>query len=356
MEVKDVNIRDNAVRYDTAQTKTDAEKTQARDNISTAGENVFNKRYTIDGATYLGGNGAEVFNDYSGNNANKAIGNYAHAEGAVTIAMGDNSHSEGNMTTASGVASHAEGLGTVASGEHSHSEGLYTTAQRKSQHVEGEYNVLDTDGTVTTRGRFAHIIGNGTADDARSNAYAIGWDGKIYQPSDPNADPNGVFLSSKANKATTIAGYGITDAKFTPSTGTIQLGSNTLVPVRTIQINGTAQTNTNGTVNIPVSSTSAYGATMLSDSVSSTDDKKAATSNAVKTAYDEGVTALEYSANTGVKNLFKPTIEDIIPTTSGGFQLIVNEDGSITTSGTSSTEDLLLLGRFSTEKTGYYLF
>lgn len=58
-------------------------------------------------------------------------------------------------------------------------------------------------------------------------------------------------LNGKATAATTLSGYGITDAKFTPSTGTIQLGSNTLVPVRTIQINGTTQTNTNGTVNLP---------------------------------------------------------------------------------------------------------
>lgn len=58
-------------------------------------------------------------------------------------------------------------------------------------------------------------------------------------------------LNGKATAATTLSGYGITDAKFTPSTGTIQLGSNTLVPVTTIQINGTAQTNTNGTVNLP---------------------------------------------------------------------------------------------------------
>lgn len=132
-------------------------------------------------------------------NTTTAYGAQSHAEGAITKAMGPYSHAEGNHSIAGNSAAHAEGTYTVASGENSHAEGSYTTAQRKSQHVEGEYNVLDTDGTSSTRGKFAHIIGNGTADDARSNAYAIGWDGKIYQPSDPNADANGVYLSSKAN-------------------------------------------------------------------------------------------------------------------------------------------------------------
>lgn len=196
----------------------------------------------------------------------KATNIFSHAEGAGTTASGGHSHAEGTGTTASGFGSHAEGAGTSASnsqahaegqgsealGVCSHAEGNNTKAKGQSQHAEGEYNALDESvSSSNPRGKFAHIIGNGTADNARSNAYAIDWSGKIYQPSDPNADPNGVYLSSKAAKATTLSGYGITDAKFTPSTGTITLGSNTLVPVTTIQINGTAQTNTNGTVNLP---------------------------------------------------------------------------------------------------------
>jgi hypothetical protein len=132
-------------------------------------------------------------------NTTTAYGAQSHAEGLITQAMGPYSHAEGHYSIAGNPAAHAEGTFAIASGENSHAEGSYTTAQRKSQHVEGEYNVLDTDGTSSTRGRFAHIIGNGTADDARSNAYAIDWSGKIYQPSDPNANPNGVFLSSKAD-------------------------------------------------------------------------------------------------------------------------------------------------------------
>ncbi len=120
-----------------------------------------------------------------------ASGWYSHAEGYSTVASGDYSHAEGSGTTASGPNSHAEGYGTIASGEYSHAEGRYTTAsgdgshaggydtaaQRKSQHVFGEYNVLDTTGTTTTRGQYVEIVGNGTADDARSNARTLDWSG-----------------------------------------------------------------------------------------------------------------------------------------------------------------------------------
>ena len=144
----------------------------------------------------------------------KATNAFSHAEGAGTTASGEHSHSEGTGTTASGFGSHAEGVGTSASnsqahaegqgsealGVCSHAEGNNTTAKGQSQHAEGEYNALDESvSSSNPRGTFAHIIGNGTSDSNRSNAYAIGWDGKIYQPSDPNANPNGVFLSSKAD-------------------------------------------------------------------------------------------------------------------------------------------------------------
>ncbi len=95
------------------------------------------------------------------------IGDYATTEGFNTKANGMTSHAEGDSTTASGVCSHAEGIGT--------------TAQRKSQTVIGEYNVLDTTGSASTRGDYAFIVGNGTGSSARSNAYALEWDGDSTQ-------------------------------------------------------------------------------------------------------------------------------------------------------------------------------
>lgn len=85
----------------------------------------------------------EIFNDYENNIAN---GSYGHAEGFTT---------------------HASGLG-------SHAEGYYTTASSDYQHVQGKYNVEDS------TNKYAFIIGNGTSNSNRSNAFAIDWNGNIY--------------------------------------------------------------------------------------------------------------------------------------------------------------------------------
>lgn len=88
--------------------------------------------------------------------------------------VGNCSFAEGYDTTASGWGSHAEGESTTASGEKSHAEGYCTKASSVSQHVEGKYNIEDFSGT------YAHIVGNGTADDARSNAHTLDWSGNAW--------------------------------------------------------------------------------------------------------------------------------------------------------------------------------
>lgn len=65
----------------------------------------------------------------------------------------------------------AEGNSTIASGEASHAEGQYTKASSNGQHVQGKYNIEDSNS------KYAHIVGNGTADNARSNAHTIDWNG-----------------------------------------------------------------------------------------------------------------------------------------------------------------------------------
>lgn len=136
-----------------------------------------------------------------------SIGNYSTAEGQYTVASGAFSHAEGVRTSAEGYATHAEGVNTrcymsashaegsgsyangfnshaegyetLASGFHSHSQNLGTKATQKSQTAIGEYNLPDTGGQGDTRGDYVFIVGNGTADDARSNALAIDWDGDV---------------------------------------------------------------------------------------------------------------------------------------------------------------------------------
>ena len=103
-----------------------------------------------------------------------ASGFASHAEGNLTTASGDISHAEGINTIASGEASHAEGGNTTASGAGSHAEGGGTIASSESQHVQGRYNIEDTER------KYAHIVGNGTSDTARSNAHTLDWDGNAW--------------------------------------------------------------------------------------------------------------------------------------------------------------------------------
>lgn len=101
---------------------------------------------------------------------------YGHAEGLETIAS-SKSHAEGAHTSASGEYSHAEGTSTESKGYQSHAEGNATIAGGRSQHVQGEYNIEDVVDDPAVRGKYAHIVGNGTSDDARSNAHTVAWDG-----------------------------------------------------------------------------------------------------------------------------------------------------------------------------------
>ena len=162
----------------------------------------------------------------------------AHAEGGSTVAAGTYTHTEGRETTALGTQSHAEGQHTLASGIMSHTEGYYTTAIGLMEHVSGQYNALDSapswvsgtvyypgdlvlrnatftdsSGTERTRsviyrcktmnndstftsskwgeyGTCLFVVGNGTADNMRSNAVAVDWNGNQYLKGDAYVNCN----------------------------------------------------------------------------------------------------------------------------------------------------------------------
>lgn len=103
----------------------------------------------------------------------EAAGDGSHAEGSGSKALGAGSHAEGKNTRALGVGSHAEGRGTSAIGIGSHAEGRGTLAYGDYQHVEGKFNIPDK------VEKYATIVGNGTSDDNRSNAFAVRWDGDV---------------------------------------------------------------------------------------------------------------------------------------------------------------------------------
>ena len=88
-------------------------------------------------------------------------------EGYKNITSGGYSHAEGRSNTASGYSSHAEGYDNIASYDYTH--------------VQGKYNMT---------GNYAHIVGNGTSDTARSNAHVLDWSGNAWFAGDVYA--NGV--------------------------------------------------------------------------------------------------------------------------------------------------------------------
>lgn len=108
-----------------------------------------------------------------------ASGLNSHAEGGNTTSSGLHSHAQGFNTTSSGKYSHTEGLATRASGEHSHAQNRGTIAQGQSQTAIGAYNIAN--GSTSSRASTDHafIIGNGTANNARSNALTVDWDGNV---------------------------------------------------------------------------------------------------------------------------------------------------------------------------------
>jgi hypothetical protein len=114
-------------------------------------------------------------------NGTSATSYYSHAEGNSTIASGNYSHAEGYQSQANGDNSHAEGTVTQANGESSHAEGYGTVANNESEHASGQYNVSSSGSSeFGDSGNTLFSVGNGTADDARHNAFEIRQNGDIY--------------------------------------------------------------------------------------------------------------------------------------------------------------------------------
>lgn len=116
-----------------------------------------------------------------------ASGFAAHAEGSLTKATTFNTHAEGVFTTASGNSSHAEGVHATASGDYSHVQNYYTVADQSYQTAIGKYNT-----TGNTNNLF--VVGNGTADNARSDAFTVDKSGNVVAAGDLTAANIGVFL------------------------------------------------------------------------------------------------------------------------------------------------------------------
>ena len=113
-----------------------------------------------------------------------ATGKASHAEGNASRAEASYSHAEGSSTVAGGQGAHAEGFETQALQHRSHAEGWGTKTCSKSndvtghgQHVQGRFN-------NATAAMYAHIVGNGTNNNTRSDAHTLDWSGNAWYSGD----------------------------------------------------------------------------------------------------------------------------------------------------------------------------
>ena len=106
--------------------------------------------------------------------ANTTVGNYSTAAGYDCIASGGYSFAEGKETKCYGHYSHTEGYEAEVQANMiaSHASGRGTIAYCDYQTVISAFN--RTDG-----GTLRFIIGNGTSDNARSNAFSVDWHGNV---------------------------------------------------------------------------------------------------------------------------------------------------------------------------------
>ncbi|MBP0984953.1 MAG: hypothetical protein J6A19_14630 [Oscillospiraceae bacterium] len=142
------------------------------------------------------GRGTEV-PEYNPVNDSKTTG--AHAEGNYTKANAYSAHAEGSYTVAGGNNSHAEGTYCEANNANSHAGGSYSKANVDMGFVHGNYIIVQDETYVEVDGwkykmpksalgsfndysntDLIFMIGNGTSENNRQNAFAVDKEGYIY--------------------------------------------------------------------------------------------------------------------------------------------------------------------------------
>lgn len=120
----------------------------------------------------IGDNTVTLGNDsFAYGNTTTSFGMASTAGGFNTVAIGDYSDAGGHSTEAIGKASVSRGYMTKAIGDYSFATGANTIAIGENQTVVGQFNKEDKDALF--------IMGNGTNESNRSNAFAVYKDGSI---------------------------------------------------------------------------------------------------------------------------------------------------------------------------------
>jgi hypothetical protein len=130
-----------------------------------------------------------------------------------TTASGGASTAIGNNTIASGNFSTAMGSYTTASGDFSTAMGKYTTASDYGSTVIGQYNSsgssVTSDATSFSTSNTAFVIGNGTASNAKSDAFKVMFNGDATVSNDLTVSGD-VVVSSDARLKSNIVSLGST--------------------------------------------------------------------------------------------------------------------------------------------------
>ena len=107
-----------------------------------------------------------------------AFGGNNLSSGRASFAIGGMSSYFYQENNAIGHSSFVGGIKSNARGDFSFAFGNYINTNNQSEHSQGEYNVSNTGSTDADKTLFS--VGNGTADNARHNAFEIRKNGDIY--------------------------------------------------------------------------------------------------------------------------------------------------------------------------------
>ena len=148
-------------------------------------------------------------------NSTSNSGTYSSAAGHATTADGDYSTAIGVGVTASGLASTAIGWNTTANGGASTAMGKETIASDYSSTIIGQYN--SSGSSATSANSFstsapAFVIGNGTASNAKSDAFKVLFNGDATVSNDLTVSGD-VVISSDARLKSNIVSLGSTLSK-----------------------------------------------------------------------------------------------------------------------------------------------
>ena len=129
------------------------------------------------GSVTFGGNSiASGMTSFAGGAKSGSVDYPTTASGNYSFAYGLSAKAEGASSVALGQRPIASALGSVAMGNN-------VLATGRASLVIGQFNLADDNAEDSSYGagarKYLFIVGNGTADDARSNAITVDWDGNV---------------------------------------------------------------------------------------------------------------------------------------------------------------------------------